>query len=146
MLSTIFVGKKKHVFFNVTGVEPMTINIKVVIKGQCQITHIAFLCHDQEMVERLKIGNMIDIWYSMSENWKMHIGYGYYKDATMVLIFNYFKMENCIVVPWWKHIRVEHNGQLKVHFESSYLTYFEPNEIALQIKTFKWSWIKIFYA
>jgi hypothetical protein len=55
-------------------------------------------------------------------------------------------MENCIVVPWWKHIRVEHNGQLKVHFESSYLTYFEPNEIALQIKTFKWSWIKIFYA
>jgi hypothetical protein len=68
MLSTIFVGKKKHVFFNVTGVEPMTINIKVVIKGQCQITHIAFLCHDQEMVERLKIGNMIDIWYSMSEN------------------------------------------------------------------------------
>jgi len=29
----------------------------------------------------------------------MHIGYGHYKDATMVLIFNYSKMEKGIVVP-----------------------------------------------
>jgi hypothetical protein len=29
----------------------------------------------------------------------MHIGYGHYKDVTMVLIFNYSKMEKDIVVP-----------------------------------------------
>jgi hypothetical protein len=76
----------------------------------------------------------------------MHIGYGHYKDATMVIIFNYSKMEKGIVVPWWKHIKVGQNGQLKVHFESPYLVYFEFNEIVLPIKTFKWNWIKKIYA